>query len=98
MYCYRRWGHNEGDEPAFTQPLMYKAIEHRTTVRAGLSRAAAALGEHHAPTKRTRSPTAATRCSKRNSPRRRAATSSSPRRHPGADYGGGYGSRRGAET
>jgi 2-oxoglutarate dehydrogenase E1 component len=35
MYCYRRWGHNEGDEPSFTQPLMYRAIEERQSVRDG---------------------------------------------------------------
>jgi 2-oxoglutarate dehydrogenase E1 component len=33
MYCYRRRGHNEGDEPALTQPVMYRAIEQSETVR-----------------------------------------------------------------
>ena len=27
LLCYRKYGHNEGDEPRFTQPLLYKAIE-----------------------------------------------------------------------
>ena len=32
--CYRKFGHNEGDEPAFTQPLMYKTIRAKKTPRA----------------------------------------------------------------
>jgi 2-oxoglutarate dehydrogenase E1 component len=33
MYCYRKYGHNEGDEPRFTQPLMYALIDKKPTVR-----------------------------------------------------------------
>ncbi|SIQ24040.1 2-oxoglutarate dehydrogenase E1 component [Paracoccus thiocyanatus] len=34
IFCYRRFGHNEGDEPMFTNPVMYKAIKgHKTTLQ-----------------------------------------------------------------
>ena len=35
MYCYRRYGHSEGDEPSFTQPVLYRRIEARPSVREG---------------------------------------------------------------
>ncbi len=38
LVCYRRWGHNEGDEPAFTQPLEYKNIRARDPISRMYSR------------------------------------------------------------
>jgi len=45
MYCYRRYGHNEADEPAFTQPLLYKKIRSRPSVRNLYTRALLAKDE-----------------------------------------------------
>ncbi|MDQ3032612.1 MAG: 2-oxoglutarate dehydrogenase E1 component [Myxococcota bacterium] len=33
LYCYRKYGHNEADEPRFTQPVMYAAVDSKKTVR-----------------------------------------------------------------
>lgn len=45
MYCYRRRGHNEGDEPSFTQPIMYRKIEERPSVRESYLTHLLGLGE-----------------------------------------------------
>ncbi len=33
LYTYRKYGHNEGDEPRFTQPVMYAAVDEKKTIR-----------------------------------------------------------------
>jgi 2-oxoglutarate dehydrogenase E1 component len=45
MYCYRRHGHNETDEPSFTNPILYRAIQNRQSVRDGYLQHLLTLGE-----------------------------------------------------
>jgi 2-oxoglutarate dehydrogenase E1 component len=45
MYGYRKLGHNEADEPTFTQPLLYRAIERRKPIREGYLEHLLALNE-----------------------------------------------------
>ena len=45
LVCYRKHGHNENDEPAFTQPLMYAAIQKRKTIRGLYTEKLIASGE-----------------------------------------------------
>ncbi len=44
IVCYRKHGHNEGDEPEFTQPAMYRKIKGRTPVRAAYTQKLMASG------------------------------------------------------
>jgi 2-oxoglutarate dehydrogenase E1 component len=45
MYCFRRRGHNEADEPAFTQPALYRVIEKRPSVHESYLEKLLALGQ-----------------------------------------------------
>lgn len=45
MVCYRRHGHNEGDDPSFTQPLMYERIKQHPNVREVYNQKLMALGD-----------------------------------------------------
>jgi 2-oxoglutarate dehydrogenase E1 component len=45
MVCYRRFGHNEGDEPSYTQPQMYELIQSRRSVRKLYTEALVKRGE-----------------------------------------------------
>ncbi len=45
LYCYRKYGHNEGDEPAYTQPLMYQAIAQHPSVREQFVKKLVSMGE-----------------------------------------------------
>ena len=45
LVCYRRYGHNEADEPAFTQPRMYALIDHHPSVRQRYTDQLVARGE-----------------------------------------------------
>jgi 2-oxoglutarate dehydrogenase E1 component len=44
LYCFRKWGHNEGDEPSFTQPLLYEAIRKHPSAK--MVYAKKMVGEH----------------------------------------------------
>jgi 2-oxoglutarate dehydrogenase E1 component len=45
LLCYRKFGHNEGDEPRFTQPTMYAAIDKKPSIREVFAKALIAAGK-----------------------------------------------------
>ena len=71
MVCYRRHGHNEGDDPSYTQPLMYKAIADRRSVRKLYVESLVKRGDITLDEADRRSPTSTTSCRLRSTRRAR---------------------------
>ena len=87
MVCYRRHGHNEGDDPSYTQPLMYKRIDARRSVRklyteALVKRGDITLEEAEAALDDFQPPPAGARSTRPASTRRPRARGPSPPRRP----------------
>jgi len=75
MICYRRHGHNEGDEPGFTQPIMYEKIRNRISIRELYTEQLVMSGELSSQRRRP-SPRPSPRSCKRSSRRSRCGASS----------------------
>ena len=55
IFCYRKYGHNEGDDPSFTHPLMYRIIEKKKSPPDALRGEVPGRGGHHRRSRRSRS-------------------------------------------
>ena len=88
MVCYRRHGHNEGDDPSYTQPLMYKRIDARRSVRKLYTEALVRRGDITSKRPRPPSTTSSASCRRRSTrhpdARARRRAPAPGRRHPPA--------------